>query len=246
MNPILAFTCGYWNDAEHAAKQMDGVFGYLAWAKRVADLFNPVSSFIACGTWSDPAHGPLARGDFRVSVVNSGAENLGPYDVWYNQYAACAITAAMAYALNRNDWEFLVYLDTDSLVGAVNFRELFQEFRSRREALMTNQWNGSPGGNFMAFKRRGASMLLHERRRPNLTRDQSQPKPMLCESEWGLIFQGDWWDPWPKITNMRHDASVRLVNPNARAALAWPFVGQPHPSIVQEYLDTQSVKAVPV
>lgn len=239
---IIAFILGFWHNAEQAAAKADGMFGYRETFKRLDYFLAPTHKFIACGTFSDPAFNPCPD----AVVVNSGELYRQPYDVFYNQYSGCAFTAAMAYALNRQDWDMLVTLDTDTLVGDVNFNTLMREFELRPEVLLTQAWGVTPGGSFNVYKREAAAMMLHRRKRANMI-DPSEPKPILLEHEWAAIFRGRWWNPWPHIISMRQDHGY-AHDPHPRRVIeeSWPFVRLPHLAIVEEYLHTQTNKAVPL
>lgn len=238
---IIAFTMGYWNNEGHAKDQAHGMFGLIEWHKRVVRFLDPMGLFIACGTVSNPDFNPL--NDRGVLTVNSGQKDVGGYDVYYNQYSLCAWMAAMAYACNRQDWDLLCILDTDCLVGAVDFDLLFREFMEREELMLSPQWFDRPGGPFYAFKPDGAAWYLHRRLRANMIASGGQ-EPMLQENEMATIFGNKWWNPWPDIQSMRQDYPQRQPA-DPRECLVWPFVRFPHPSIIEEYLATQTVKAKP-
>jgi hypothetical protein len=150
----IVWTTSHWDDEEqsHRPEIVDELFGLNAWHKRTSYLFKPIHSFVACGTWSDPALSPL---DPSVSIVNSGIGIGIPYNYMRYQYWMAAFTAASAYILNRNDWDLLLFLDTDSLVGAVDFKSLLTQFMGREELILSNSWSATPSGPFFALKREG-------------------------------------------------------------------------------------------
>ena len=238
---ILAWTMAYWDSQEHADAQREAL---QACEARVMKYFRPIDYFLASGTWSDPDFNPL----WSMHIVNAGAPKTKPNDPWWN-YAACAITAAFAYALNRNDWDLLVCHDTDCLIGAVDFNALFREFLDRPELLLSDDWNGRPGS-LIALKREGVARYQHQRLRPNLMdRVEGEPDPMLIEDELGLIFKGAWLNPWPQFPTLRQDwgqDSATYVGEREPLEKAWPFVRMPNPSIVEEYTRTQTSQAKPV
>lgn len=239
---ITAFTTCHWNDAEDAARPSlhDPLFGLPAWHARVIQIFGRSESFLACGSWSDPEFRPL-RG---IEVVNSGMPS-GPYDVFRRQFWMGAVTAAMAKLLNSRGWDLAVFLDTDCLVGAVDFKALMTEFVDRSEILLSPEWSNAPGGPIMVWKREACSRFLHQRLQPNIV-DESQPSmPLLGENEMGEIFRGRWWNPWPGV-NMRQDYSVNPSPANPMEFIDAPFIRQPHPAIIQTYLDTRWSRMVPL
>jgi len=214
----------------------DPLFGLKAWHGRVEYLFKPIHSFIACGTQSDPEFSPLGP---EVAIVNAGIPVGESYDYRRRQYWMAAFTAASAYALNRNDWDLLVLLDTDALVGNVNFKQLFDEFIERGEVALSPNWAGTPGGPLLAFKRMGVVRYLHQRTQSNCVASESSPDMAFGEDELKIVYNGIWWNPWPHIENVRQDYSVNPNDPNPMGFLHCPFIRQPHPDVVDEYLKTQ-------
>ncbi len=239
---ILAFTTTFWHSREDADSKRDGLFGLQACRDRIVTFLRPVEYFLACGTWSEPLWSPLS---ITVPVINSGVDYTKPYDHWHWQYDACAYMAAMAYALNRRDWDLLVALDNDVLIGDVNFDALLREFMQRPEEFLTPDWHGRPGGPFHAIKRSGAVRWLHMRRRANLIEPApGDPLPLLIEDELGVIFAGRWWNPWPHLPTMRQDYGLHNPRPEREPLdQRWPFVRCPHPDIVQEFLHNHTAHA---
>lgn len=234
---IAVFTLSFWHDETMANTKANGLFGLFAWERRVRTIFNPCKMFIACGTYSNPKFNPAVES----VTINSGMKYTKPYDVYYQQYCGCALTAMMAAALDIEDWDLLVLLDTDCLVGDVNFKTLLDEFMNRPETVLAPDWNGTPSGPFMAWKREGAAMYLHQRRRANII-DPSEKRPILLEDELAIIYRGKWWCPWPGMS-MRQDHGF-VVDKNPRRVLSWPFVRMPNPDIVDEYVKTQTSKLI--
>ncbi len=234
MRTVL-FTTSFWNDSESAQRQeiVDPVFGLRAWHARGVMLFSPVHSFVACGTWSDPAYNPLSG---IADVVNAGIPSGRAYNVFRYQYSMAAYTAAMAHLLNRSDWDLAVLLDTDCLVGSVDFPRLLSEFDGRSEVVLSNAWSGCPGGPFMALKREGCIRLLHHRTQGNMVLDDAAPDLQLGETEMRDVFGAGWWNPWPEFDHVRQDWAA---HPEADPMAFWecPFVRQPHPSIIQRWLN---------
>jgi hypothetical protein len=239
---IVAFTTSWWDNQEAAQRLLDPLFGLRAWFDRVTFLFKPIRTFLACGTWSDPAFNPLAG---LAEVVNAGLPVGTQYNVFRSQCCMAAYTAAMAHLLNRNDWDYVVLLDTDCLVGAVNFPKLFSDFAGRPDYVLTNAWNECPAGSMMIFKREGCVRFLHQRIQGNIALDAS-PDLILGETEMKIIFNGVWWNPWPEVKSVRQDFSVNPNDPNPMRLLGSPFIRQPHPKVVDQYLKTQWSKVVPL
>lgn len=213
---LMLFALTYWHN-ESDSHRFDGKWcSYQRWQERVTHFFKPFHVFLASGTWSDPRWNPLPN----VPIVNAGAPFNAPYDWTRNQYACCAISAAMAYALNRNDWDFLVIFDTDALVGNVNLPKLFDEFAWRTATVMSPAWNDGMSGPFMAFKRDGAVTMAHHRRYPNLCAPDEPARPEIPEIEWRKMFDnGRWWNPWPQFRGL----DLRAMGDDF-IAQRWPFV----------------------
>ncbi len=233
---IWAFTTSHWNDVSEANSKGDGPFGLRTWHDRVTRYFSPTHCFVACGTWSDPVMSPFPA---TVPIVNAGVTQGTKYDVQRTQLWMCAMTAACAYALNRrNEWDLLVFLDTDILVGAVDFDALIKEFSQRQEILLAQRWNDAIGGPFYVWKPDGVVRAVHYRTQPNIANH------CLADSEAELrtVFDGLWWNNWPDIPTMRQDGDAGLNE----HVLRWPFVRCPHPSIVEQYQQSQTILAKPV
>ena len=237
---ILNFVTSYWNSPEEANRKGEGQCGLTAWFDRTQKLFSPIHSFVACGTWSDPTCSPV------LPVIQSGLEYGRPYDHFWTQYAGAAYTAAFAYALNRQDWDLIVTLDTDALFGAVDFDALLRAFMDRAELLLTPDWHGRPGGPFIAWKREGAARWLHERRRANIIEEHAENLPLLIEDEMGEIFKGSWFCPWQQET-MRYDYGLpSQLTGDPFQVLEWPFVRLPDPRVIPKYLEVATSRAIPV
>jgi len=232
---ILAWTMDYWNDEAHANRRNGKWDSLQEWATRMEHFFSPMELFLSSGTWSDPKWNPVPY----VKVVNAGAPNDKPYDFHCNHYGCCALAAAAFYALNRNDWDYLVFLDTDSLIGDVNLPALFAEFGQRPETILAPGWLGGVGGPFVVWKRAGVCTLAHKRLYPNIS---VTPRPQIWERECRDMFGKDWWNPWPQHStlDMRHDSGG---NPTFQD---WPFVMHPHEHLISEYLANKTVKAIPL
>ena len=235
---IWAFVTTHWNDAADAARKGEPPLGLKLWHQRVQRYLSPEHCFLACGTWSEPSFSPLP---IAVNVVNAGIPLGTPYNVWYTQLASCAFTAAMAYALRHSDkWDLLACLDTDILLGAVDFNMLIREFVHRSEIMLAQAWGSGIGGAFYVWKPAGAVRFLHGRLRANII----EP-PMLLEDELAAIYKGCFWNPWPGCKTMRQDFGLSDPRPDSEAML-WPFVGRPSPTIIAEYERTQTPLAKPL
>lgn len=230
---IWAFTMTCWNTRQEAERLGPTL---QATMDRVEHYFSPRRFFLASGTWSEPNWSPLPM---RVPVINSGASLTKPYEPRRWCYAACALTAAMAYALADSEWNLLVTLDTDVLVGAVDFDAILREFLDRPEELVGSAWQGHMGMP-LAWKREGAARWQHQRRRANLIED-NEPDPLWIEEEYDVIYKGRWWNPWPHIKTTRQEGDEPL-NPDA---VTWPFVRGLRPSQEAAFA-TQTALAKPV
>lgn len=214
---ILAWTTACWDNAVDARARLqnnredsrndDPMLGISAWKDRMHYLFHPVGFFLASGTYSDPRFLWVLG----VSVVNAGAPNTGPYEGYYRHYGKCAWTAAMAFALNRNDWDILACLDTDALVGNCDLNSIVREFWNRPEILCCPGWGGPPGGPLILQKREAASRLLHNREIGNLRDPDQTPAAHLWEAELMHIFRPTpegvprWWNPWSQFHSFIYD-----------------------------------------
>src|SRR5574341_237306 len=230
MRIVLACT-SYWNDAKEFDARYEGVwitpvdphtgnyaytlhpeyrgkFGLRQWYSRNTDFFRPVQTIIACGTWSDPS---FSRFGQLVTIVNGGVEPDRPHSPHW-QYWGCAYTALMAYLCNRRNWDLLAIIDTDLLLGAVDWNSLVQEFMDRPEIVIGPRWYDRHC-DFILWKPAAALNYLHSRLRPNLTDDHSV---MLVDDEMHQMFLGKAWNPWPEVYSIRQDhhhlASPRVSN----------------------------------
>ncbi len=242
---IVNFLTANWLNADESRQKGEGLFGLRAWLERTTHLFSPSFSFVACGSYSDPAFSPLPAS---VAVVNAGVPFTVPYSRFYWNYAGAAQTAAFAYLANRTDWDLAVNLDNDVLVGAVDFDALLHEFAGRPELILTPDWHGRPGGHFYVWKPAGVVRWQNMRRRANLIEEGAGvPEPPLIENETGDIFKGLWWNPWPHLPTMRQDYGQPDPSPERRPLNQdWPFVRLPHPAIIDEYLTTRTPLAKPL
>lgn len=253
---ILSLITSHWNTLEEFAFKASGPFGLDNWLKESNRLFSPIVNIIACGTWSDPGVARKHWGtEMGIQIINSGTEYYGPYDVIWSHYALAAHMAGFYHALNRNDWDLLVQIDNDMLIGDVDFDSLLREFLSRPEEVLSPAWCGCwPGGPFWAWKREGLSRFVNWRTRANFidpdSRVQYQRKlerPHLSEEEMFHVMKGRWWNPWPNIPSCRQDFGQ---NPDANllneTVMSWPFVRLPHPDVIGRYMREQSAKTKPV
>jgi len=237
---IISFCTSWWTSREDFERKLKGPFGLDACRKRGLQFFKPFHTFIACGTWSEP---------FCEGVINAGVDLDRPYEpVWWN-YSSCALTAACAFLANQRDWDLTIYLDTDTLLGNVDWDTLLREFLSRPEEVMGDDWYGRPGY-IVAWKPASVVRFLHQRLRANLIeRTDETPEPMLCEDEFGLIFKGRYWNPWPHLKTSRQDfglESAKYVEQDQPLREHWPFLRLPDPAIVDTYLKTETALAKPV
>jgi len=244
---LWAFTMSHWNDAADAQAKGDGLFGLRSWHERVTRYLSPTHCFVACGTWSEPSLSPLPPS---VPIINAGIQSDAPYDVHYNQLSLCAMTAAMAYALNHaKEWDLLALLDTDALIGAVDFDALIREFQQRTEIMLAQSWWDGIGGPLYVWKLIGAIRMQHHRLRANIIArpdDDKAPKPLLPEEEMAAIYRGLWWNPFPEFRTLRQDYGGIDPFKDNIAVLKWPFIRLPDPAIVEEYTRTQTALAKPL
>lgn len=244
---LLAWTCFYWNSPEHAQRfEGEGCWHSLRhWRDCTDYLFSPVGKFISSGTWSDPAHCPLPG----IEVVNAGCLNTGPSTQRRNYGNAC-FAAAFYHALNRNDWDLLIFLDTDALVGAIDMDSLLREFWSRPELLLSHSWWNNPGGMpFFAMKRAGVSRAVHHYHGPHILDDDEtdHPDPLLLEQEWRHTFRPNldgprWWNPWPNCQVL--DGTDPRFGPFEQEP-PWPMIGKVQPRDVERFIREQCPLAKP-
>lgn len=241
---ILAWTLSYWDNEQHSHRWDGQWYGLPAWKARVGQYLKPFDTFIASGTWSDPKWNPIPG----TTVVNAGVPKDSPYEGNKRHYGICAFAAASHYALNRTDWDYCVTLDTDALIGAVDFPYIFTEFAKRKEIMMAPSWyNLDPtgmayyiGGPFQCWKREGVVRLAHNRKLSDL-RDADEPgREWFWERECFYMFRGGrWWNPWPHIKHMGC-----MVGDPVRER--WPFIRKPSPRIVDDFLKHCTSLAVPL
>lgn len=233
---ILAWTLGWWKDAAHAQRDADNWRGYRAWLERVTRCFKPVGTFVASGTWSDPALSPIPE----AVTVNAGIFSDRPYYGHREHYGKAAFIAGIAYALNRNDWDLLVMLDTDALMGALDIPKLFAEFQTRKETIIAPLWCRLMGGPFMVWKREGALRLVHCRPYANIAMDGDPDMPTLWEYECAQIYKGRWWNPWPQFDCLLQEGA----HPDSEA-INWPACGRPSSeAFAQRYIQNHLEKCV--
>lgn len=234
---IIGWTPGYWHTPEMARSK---ALEYQHWKERMK-AFKPFDLFIACGSWSDPCDCPVEG----VTVVNSGLPFTKPYEGHKHHYGIAAFTAAMAYACNRNDWDYLVVFDSDSLIGAANLPDVFSRFSESPAVLMAPAYCGFIGGPFMAWKRDGALRLLHNRKLSNLRDDDEPGREMIWEHEcWEIYRGGRWFNPWPNIEFMLEFTARQ--DPQRPIREDWPFLGQPADGSPGPYSEQCSPRLIPL
>lgn len=239
----IAFTTSHWNDIEDARRPeiVDPLFGLKAWENRASFLFKPESLILGCGTWSNPEFSPLCGS---AKVVNAGIEPGESYDIFRRQYWMAATMAVMAQVINSREWDLAVFLDTDCLVGSVDFPHVFSEFLRRPEEILSPEWSGTPGGPLLAMKRAACVRLFNRRIQGNMVVSEDAGNLMLGENEIEVIFRGLWWNPWPGM-RVRQDFNLH-TDCVADEYMESPFVRRPHPDLIRPYLETQWSKSVPL
>jgi hypothetical protein len=205
----------------------------------MSSMLYPVHTVIACGTWSDPSFSRFGR---MVEIVNAGVSRDQPHSNHW-QYMACAFTALCAHLCNHRNWDVLIFLEPDLLVGAVDWDALLCEFMSRPEEVFGPAWY-ERHCDFIGWKPAAVRRFLHSRLRPNLTEDESV---MWLDDEWATMFSGRAWNPWPACPTIRRDHGHE-GGPAVRDedTLLWPFVRLPHPDWVARYEAECSVLAKPL
>lgn len=239
---LCVFTTSYWDNEEHAKKQFGGKLGLIAWLDRVTRLLKPAHAFIACGSYSDRTLNQTS-----IPVINSGTPKTKPYSFYWWHYSLCAFMAGKYYALNRDNWDVLIQLDTDGLIGAVDLPGLISEFMDRPEFMLACPGGGAPSGPIQMWKREGAARYVNYRMRPNLIDVETDQKPIMHEHEWMEIFKGMIWYPWPNLRHFTHDygPQSKYMAPFGEA-LKWPFIRMPHPDIIDQYIATQESRCIPM
>lgn len=247
---IICQTQDWWDTQEGFRQRCSGGPACLArWVDTVRHLFSPVVSCITSGTFS-PVPDRLAPD---VVTVTAGVQRTHPYDCQYWNYSLCAWEAGFYWAMNRNDWDILIQLDTECLIGDVNLDSLLRLFMESRYQVMSPAWGDGKwiGGPMIAFKRAGVSRWLNSRKRANLVSEDDARRagldPVLPEQEMTEIFGSLWVNPWPEIPSMRYDFPHEPSTPERRAeAMKWPFVRLPDPELTESYLIENCPKAKPV
>lgn len=66
--------------------------------------------------------------------------------------------------------------------------------------------------------------------------DDAAPDLKLGETEMRDVCGAGWWNPWPEFDHVRQDWAT---HPECDPMAFWecPFVRQPHPSIIQRWLN---------
>lgn len=231
----------YWDNREQFLSRFPGEFGLVNWFERVNNLFNhPMGTFIACGTWSDPSLASL-------TIVNSGVTRTLPYDPYFYNYSLCAWSVALWHSIGRDDWDMLIALDTDCLIGAIDLNSLFTDFEAHDEEVMSGAWSGFIGGPMIVFKRSGVIRWLNGRLRANLIEPHAGPKPLLPEEEMTLIFKDRWYNPWTDFPELRQDwPENKEADSVNEEVMKWPMVRKPHPAVINAYKRECSSKTIPV
>lgn len=219
MRIICACTTN-WNSAEHAQQIAPAI---LKWCDNCDKLFLPQAKWLCCGSYSNPEWNPS---NGRAETVNSGALSTRPYDVFFWHYALCAYSAGGWKANFTPDWDLLVWLELDVLIGTNDFDYLLREFLRRPNFVLTPAWYTLPDGSFFVWKHEAVERYCHHRRRANIV-DDGLPRPMIGEEEWLHIFQSKWWNPWPDIPSVRWSGGCDYMK--------MPFVQRYPQEIVQEY-----------
>lgn len=231
------------NVAHTLYPEYEGRFGLVRWRDTMLRLFPNADLFIACGTWSCPDVPDSCLSSVRV--INSGVLPTRPHTMGW-QYMGCALTALMAHLCNRRDWDVLLLLEADVLLGAVNWDDLLRQFLGRPEEVFGPRWF-ERHCDFIGFKPAAAARFLHQRLRPNLTEDKSV---MWLDDELATMFKGVAWNPWPEVRTIRRDffhaPSQWEGCPDNAESMTWPMIRMPDPAIIDEYERTQSSLAVPV
>jgi len=220
-----------------------GRFGLCQWRDNMLRFFPGAELILTCGTWSDPSFAANALPD--VLVLNSGASADRPHSNGW-QYMGCAMTALMAYLANRRDWDVLMLLSYEYLLGNVNWNAVLIEFLSRPEEVFGPTWY-ERHGDFIGYKPAAAVRFLHQRTRPNLSEDESLP---WLDDELCQMFKGRAWNPFPNARTVRqdffHPPSQWEGCPDNAEVLTWPFVRGIDPKLIEEYERTQTSLAQPV
>lgn len=260
---IICYTTSYWNSREEAQARCEGLplpwatdplsgapnlthrdiyngfFSLRRWFNNVQRWFSPIDCLIACGTWSEPAYCTLP-----VHVVNAGVNPDRPGSSRWD-YSKCAFTAAMAYLLNRRDWDLAIHLTDDWMVGAVDWDTLLREFQRRPETTMSTQWFGREDWP-IAMKRPAVIKMLHSRLRANLVEGPHDDSDYI-ELEQAQLFAGSWWNPWPYLQTIRRDfGHPGTPELDDEAIMDWPFVRLPNPAYIARYERERTALAKPV
>jgi len=261
---IICYTTSYWHNLEQALVRCDG--GRLAWANdplsgatnlthrdiykgyfclkrwhdNVRKWFSPIHCFIVCGTWSEPSYCTLPD----VTVINAGVNADRPGSSKWD-YSKCAFTAAMAYLLNRRDWDLAVHLTDDWMIGAVDWDALLREFVRRPETTMSTQWFGREDWP-IAMKHPAVVKMLHSRLKANLV-EGSHDDSDYIELEQAQLFAGSWWNPWPHLQSIRRDfGHPGTPHVDDEETMGWPFVRLPNPAYIERYERERTSLAKPV
>ena len=220
-----------------------GRFGLRQWRENMMRYFSPVEMILACGTWSDPAFSVRDMPDVRV--VNAGVPADRPHSSHW-QYMGCAMTALMAYLCNRRDWNVLMLISYEYLLGGVDWDAVLREFMSRPEEVFGPRWY-ERHGDFIGYKPAAAVRFLHQRIRPNLSEDETLP---WLDDELCQMFKGRAWNPFPDVRTVRQDffhlPSQWEGCPDNAEVMTWPMIRMPDPAIIDRYLAEQTSQAKPV
>jgi hypothetical protein len=253
---VIVAASSYWNSQEefdskyegnsdhlsdpvlYLVPDYQGKYGLRWWKQRVDTWFHPDVTILTCGTWSDPKYSRFTD----VLVLNGGVDCNQPHTKNW-AYVGCAMTALCAYLCNRRDWDLMLFVEPDYLLGAVDWKATIEEFMRRPEIVFGAPW-GDLASDLMGWKPEACRRFLHCRLRPNLSTDT---KLMWIDNELDLMFHKDWWNPWPHIRTTRYDYGWESTSKGpVEDTLAWPYIRLPHPSIIDRYERECTSKAVPL
>lgn len=217
---IVCFTMSWWdnlNDFNNIRKELN------FWKYSVESYLNPVGKFIACGTYSDPQ-----ISDLGVPIVNAHVKKTLPHDPYFWNYALCAETAGMYYALFNYDFDILAQVCSDSIINS-NVLALCEEFMARPETVMAPRWWYGIEDAFVFYKKDAVVKYLNTNNIRHLTAPGSEPQPESSEYVKAAMFGEEWWKIWPERENWRMEGSLPsepVITNN------WPFVIRPTTRVV--------------
>lgn len=221
---VLTWSSVLWKTPEQA-EAFRPELGY--WLDEQRRVLGDANCFLVSGTWSEPSWCP-----FNIPVLNAEVKETKPFNSGGWDYAKCAGTLGFWHAFFRKDWDILLYTDTTTLINCDLMKHLKDFVASGKQIMCCTGFIGHYLDNgFSAYTRDGVINYLHRRWHPDL----SLTGHVLSEAEMTEIFQGQVFNPWPNVKNVRCDHPYHKYMRHQEDAMLekWPAITKPTPRLVE-------------